>query len=551
MRSRRLTVVAVAALLACPAAEVWGQVAPGSPAPPPSTPGPSTPQAAPAQPPTLPLTPTQPPKPPELVLKVGALLPLNGPGAWFGAEIKQGLELAATELEPPKRTPPASAGGGTASGLSRTGSFPVDRPSPPSADGGTAADASPTAPAAETGPATTGASPSNEGSSPPAAVASTAGASSGSPKETGTASASPEGKKPSTPALEPVEPTDQPRNVALGVQAADVQPLDVKNAEVEVTKLLVSGVVAIVTASPTPTLTIYPLAAGRDVLVLHTGLATERFPTTSRTLVQLRPSVTARGDVLAEHAWARGIRRLAVLSAGDAFGRAIRAVVAGRWRQQGGVLAHEESISLDASDLRSRLRAATRSGPEAVLLGFQGAALGEAARALRGAGYAGQILAVDDDRAALLAGGSALEGALILSDAFVPVPGTRGARFAKAYEARHGRQPSRFAANAYEAATLLATAATHVAREGRSITGARLRDFIIRGGPFPSLYAGELVVRDDGTVGRPLALFRVADGTLAFEDYVGLDGVALTVPKETTSKGATEPTGTPPKVTTP
>jgi hypothetical protein len=42
------------------------------------------------------------------------------------------------------------------------------------------------------------------------------------------------------------------------------------------------------------------------------------------------------------------------------------------------------------------------------------------------------------------------------------------------------------------------------------------------------------VVRDDGTIGRPLALFKVDGGKLAFESYVGLDGVALAVPKEST-----------------
>jgi hypothetical protein len=47
---------------------------------------------------------------------------------------------------------------------------------------------------------------------------------------------------------------------------------------------------------------------------------------------------------------------------------------------------------------------------------------------------------------------------------------------------------------------------------------------------FPSLYAGDLVVRDDGTVARPLALFRVEGGRLAFQTYVGLDGRALGAP---------------------
>src|SRR5215470_17281113 len=233
---------------------------------------------------------------------------------------------------------------------------------------------------------------------------------------------------------------------------------------------------------------------------------------------------------MSAHAWQRGLRRLSVVSGGDAFGKAVRAAVSSRWKQAGGQLAHDESVSLDASDLRARLRAAVRTGPEAVLLGYQGAALGEAARALRGAGYAGQILAVDDDRAALLAGGKAMEGVLILSDDFVPVPGSRGSRFAKAYEGKFGHAPSRFAANAYEAATLLATAAERAVRGGRGITGSRLRDVLVKERTFPSLYAGDLVVSEDGTIGRPLALFKVDDANLVFESYVGLDGVALAAP---------------------
>ncbi len=304
-----------------------------------------------------------------------------------------------------------------------------------------------------------------------------------------------------------------------------------RDAEAETNRMLGAGVNAILTASPTPALAVYPIAAARDVLVLHAGLATERFPATSRSLFQLRPSAAARADVLGAYAWQRGIRRLGVLGDSDGFGRSVRAAVAARWRQQGGHLAHDESVSLEASDLRARLRAVARLAPEAVVLGFQGTALGEAARALRDAGYAGQILATDDDRAALLAGGRAADGALILADAFVPLPGTRGARFARAYEARYGQLPSRFAACAYETATLLAEAAELSIRQGRGVTGSRLREVLVGGRRFPSLYAGDVVVREDGAIARPLALFRVVRDGLTFETYVALDGRAIGVPK--------------------
>jgi ABC-type branched-subunit amino acid transport system substrate-binding protein len=439
----RLEALAVATLLACLAGQAPAQIAPRS---------------------TAPSGPT---------LRIGALLPVHGPGAWFGAEIKQGLDLASAELDPgPQRA--------------------------------TAADGSATESEAR---------PSTE--APPAA-------------ESAPDSAEP--KK--TPRVEtpPVESRDRPRTLSVVIQAVDVQPLDLHDAEAEVQRLLAGGVGAILTTSPTPTLAIHQQAAARDVLLLHAGLPSERFPATSRVLIQLRPSPAIRAEVLSAHAWERGIRRLAVVTGGDGFGRAVRAAAAARWRKLGGQLTHEESVSLDAPDLRSRLRAAIRSGAEAVVLGFEGATLGEAARALRDAGFQGLILAADDDRAAVLAAGRALDGAALLSDAFVPLPGTRGARFARAYEARHNHPPSRFAASAYEIAVLLAEAAERSLASGRGLTASRLRDVLATGGPFPSLYAGELKLREDGTLGRPLALFRVSAEHLAFDGYVGMDGKVVAKP---------------------
>jgi ABC-type branched-subunit amino acid transport system substrate-binding protein len=460
MRSRHLGAIAVVTLLACLAGQARAQ----------RTRGPAAPSG-----PTL---------------RLGALLPLNGPGSWFGAEIKQGLELASAELDPGPPQSPA-----TTEGSAQESENAPSSEAPPKA----APESKPTTPA-----------PSGE-SEPSAST-----------------SGSTEPKK--TPAHEPIESRDRPRTLSLVIQAMDVQPLDVRDAEGEAQRLLGTGVSAILTASPTPTLAVYPLASARDVLVLHAGIATERFPATSRLLIQLRPSPGVRADVLGAYAWERGIRRLSVVAGGDSFGRAVRAAVAARWRKQGGQLTHEESVSLDASDLRSRLRAAVRSGPEALVLGFQGGALGEVARSLRDASYTGLILAVDDDRAAVLAAGAALDGAMLLSDAFVPMPGSRGARFARAYEARYSKPPSRFAASAYEVAILLAEAAERSQASGRGVTASRLRDVLTTGGPFPSLYAGDLVLRDDGTLGRPLALFRVDGERPVFEGYVGLDGRVLAKP---------------------
>jgi ABC-type branched-subunit amino acid transport system substrate-binding protein len=479
MRLRRLAIVIVVPLLACPPDRASGQ-----------------PAANPAM-------------PPGPVLRLGALLPLSGPGVWFGTEIKRGLDLAVAELKPVTKEPPSSPDAasstqaGTQAGTPPTGSPSTASPAPRAAP--------PTAPPAD---------PAREDTEPSTSADSGAA---------GAESTTSDGAKPTAPPTEPVEALDRPRTVTLVVQALDVQPLDVRAAGAETGRLLASGVMAIVTASPTPTLTAYPLVTARDVLLLYAGLPTDRFPAASRTLLHLRPPVAARAEVLAAHAWALGIRRLALLAGGDDFGGAVRAGTAARWRKQGGSLVRDESLSLDAAELRSRLRPVARSAPEAVVLGYQGAALGEAARALRSAGYAGRLLAVDDDRAALLAGGPALDGALILADAFVPVAGTRGARFARAYEARHFQPPSRFAASAYETAVLLADAVPRALRGG-AISGSRLRAALV-GRRAPSLYAGDVMVRDDGMLARPLALFRVEGNKLSFDSYVDVEGRAVAIPQ--------------------
>jgi len=250
MRSRHLGALAVVTLLACLAGQALAQRTP------------------------RPAAPTGP------ALRLGALLTLNGPGAWFGAEIKQGLELAAAELDagPPRSIPTADGSAAESEGRPSSDATPkaASEPKPSS-------EATPKA-AAEPKPST-----------PPPAVGSgadVAGPDTGEPK-----------KPAPRPATEPIEPRDRQRTLSLVIQAVDVQPMDVRDAEAEAQRLLASGVSAILTAAPTPTLAIYPLASSRDVLVLHAGIATDRFPATSRVLIQLRPGPGIRADVLAAYAW--------------------------------------------------------------------------------------------------------------------------------------------------------------------------------------------------------------------------------------------------------
>ena len=152
-------------------------------------------------------------------------------------------------------------------------------------------------------------------------------------------------------------------------------------------------------------------------------------------------------------------------------------------------------------------------------LAYRGVELGTVATALRGAGYTGLLLALDDDRAALLAAGDDLRDMVILSDAFVPVPDSHGERFAKVYQERHAQAPSRFAATAFDAVYALAVAWS--APEGRpGPGGSRLRAALLGKPAYPSVFGGELTVKDDGAVEHPLAAFGVTAGKAKFVGYV-------------------------------
>lgn len=418
-------------------------------------------------------------------LRVGALLPLTGPSAWFGKEMRQGLELAAREVGP------ATPGPGQ----------PVPGPgAPPTPEGaGRGADG---------GPAPR---------EPPEIAP---GVSRGGPGPTGRAStAGPrEAEAGSRGAMADLLPG---ASVRVALEVREVETLDRQGARERFAELAALGVAAVVTASPTPTLAVLSEAAARGVLVLHLGFWDPRLTGAAGALLQLRLPVATRAEAVVAYARDRGIRRLALLAAGSPFGQAVRAAVATAWRAAGQPLVVDAAVSLDTPDARPRLREVARAAPEAVVAGFEGLELGELVVALRQAGVAAPVLALDGDPAARLAAGPAFGPAVVVSDDFVPEPGTPGARFAESYRRAYGTAPTRHAARAYEALALLVAGLEAARAAGHPVPGgARLRGALLARRRAPALAGGDLVLRDDGVVLRPLAVHRVEGGVVSFAGYL-------------------------------
>jgi branched-chain amino acid transport system substrate-binding protein len=377
--------------------------------------------------------------------RIGALLPLTGTAAWFGKEMRQGMELAVSELNRPRRPFPRA-----------------DR-----------LDATP----GEAQKATMAARRFNATLGPPTGA-------------------------------------------NFSVEAADVHAPDVKRAADEFDRVAALPAAVVFTASPTPTIAVQQAAAARDVLLVHQGPSSGRLPPGGRTLLQTRPSPAARAEAAVAYAAERRWKRLAILAAGDDFGKAARLAVAARWRDGGRTLV-EESLTLESADLPGRLRQVIRRAPEAIVLGFRGIELGDLAVLLRQGGYVGPLLLLDDDPAALLAGGVALQDATVFGDGFAPELGSVGQRFAEAYAKKYGGPPSRYAAAGYDAVMVVAVGVRTALEGKRGMPGGtRLRDALLRVRRFPSVFGGDVTLRDDGSLVRPLAVSTVDEGELHFVRYL-------------------------------
>jgi len=341
------------------------------------------------------------------------------------------------------------------------------------------------------------------------------------PSDASAPGAPPSGVAPPT-GVESDAPDEPPgARVPLALEALDVDPLNPRQAVQRFAQLASRPLAVVFTASATPTLAIHQEAAARDVLVIHQGIVTPRLPAGSRGLIHTRPPLGMRVEALADLVHERGLARAAIVTAGDDLGRTIRAVAVPRWRQAGASVVLEASLSPDTPDLAVRLRELVRLAPDAVLLGFHDIELGEVARALREAGYGGLLLVLDDDRVARLTAGAALDGALIVSDAFVPAPDSRGARFAARYRKRFGSDPSRYAASAYEALAIVVAGIQATRGPGGEVpSGTRLRESLLARAAFPSLYGEQVALRADGVLARALALFTVTRGELSFVRYL-------------------------------
>ena len=93
-------------------------------------------------------------------------------------------------------------------------------------------------------------------------------------------------------------------------------------------------------------------------------------------------------------------------------------------------------------------------------------------------------------------------------------------RFVKDFEAKWQEPADFFSANYYDAVyNLTAELIRRVVKKGGNpLNGAELEEAIWSKPSFNTVYGGELILKKDGTVDKPMVIFKVTDGKLNFVD---------------------------------
>lgn len=287
-------------------------------------------------------------------------------------------------------------------------------------------------------------------------------------------------------------------------------------------KLLdVDRVPVILTSYSAPTLAIQPLAVEKRVLLLNgggVGSALVGKPTLFNT--RMLSSQTAPFIVQ----WAvekLGAKRVATLFWNDAAGQGVNTAIKETCARLGCQVVVEEPHDLGAKTYSAQLARIRAARPDVVALGTFADDVGYIVNQARALGVTVPIVGVEWTPNAQKIGGAAMDGYMIAVDRFDPAGGDSNTKtFVEAYRAAHGQAPEFYAANYYEHVrfVLQPLVARVVQRGGDpSKPGEILGEMdraLKEGFAFPSVYGGLMQLHADGTVAKPMGVFKVEGNDL-------------------------------------
>jgi len=257
-------------------------------------------------------------------------------------------------------------------------------------------------------------------------------------------------------------------------------------------------------------LAVAPSAESRKVLLFTPSASSPAITTAGDYIFRNVPSDVFEGSAMASVAATKlKFKSVAVLQINSDYGYGVIKEFKEGFERLGGTVRLVEAYPDGVRDFRTSLLKIKESSPQAVLfVGYKemGVAVGQA----REIGLTQQFLstAIFEDPEILEAAGKSAEGLILTSITFDPAnPSARAQAFVAAYEKKTGRKPDGYAASAYDASYVLATAI----RSAKSSDPSAIKDALYHLPTFDGLI-GTTQFDRNGDAMLPIKLKRVRNG---------------------------------------
>jgi branched-chain amino acid transport system substrate-binding protein len=212
---------------------------------------------------------------------------------------------------------------------------------------------------------------------------------------------------------------------------------------------------------------------------------------------------------IAEYAFnTLGKRRAAVLYAAASYGQGARDVFVKTFTKLGGRIVGETSYPVESTDYRAQIAEIRRENPEVVYLPGTTQDMARVLRQSFEVGFRPQWLSYTafEGQEVLTLAGRAAEGVIFASPYLDwAKAGGLQATFRDAYDAKHHKMPSAYAATSFDAILILAKGVI-----ARGPSGPALRDYLAAMPPFEGA-SGLTRFDEKGTVNKPL-IFKLVKG---------------------------------------
>ena len=238
-----------------------------------------------------------------------------------------------------------------------------------------------------------------------------------------------------------------------------------------------------------------------------------------------RMTANTQAPFLLKYFWDKGCRKLGTLYWDDPAGRGTEDTITPIWKDLGGTIVASEPADIGLTDYKPFLARIKAAGADCLGLWTWGNDVGYQVMQARKMGFTGLIGGIEHTADAQKIGGKYMEGYLICMDYFDPeLEFAWTQKLVKAYKDKWGEDIEFYAANYYENTYLLAELIKRVVvKGGNPLDGAQLEAAIWDNPKFDSVYGGEMELRKDGTIVKPVCIFAVKEGKLSIVEKVGAE----------------------------